>query len=639
MHRVALVGVVALLVVGLAWWFMRIGHEHARPLDGTVPPPGVVDREANLAELAPPVANATRANLETAASVASQAHASGKATLYGTVVVLDEAAAEHRSESGTLKFWSRLRSVPVAVDVIAGKWQAELARGEQLDLNTALLGDRPAFLAGQVHPPATGEDQEFELRVRWSPRLVVHARDAIAGFDLAPIEVMTCVTVDDSEIVPYQSQRRGVATLRGASPLTVGGADIVAAVAANTMFVRSPGYAWSRSPFDAMRGGDVFFDMVAAASLDVVLVGSVVPDKAVLRLFSQGKVSPGYESDLEHRTRVSIEDLPPGKFRIAVQAGGQWFEKPLTLATTDVDLEAGVRRTITLTMGTAPKIDRAKLAGTLVIPTEWNSANCQVRARLMKVSEDGVQHSMGGMADLIEHSQINDTYSWSLGSLEVGRYEISSIDPAGSVFVELTSEGLTNVQINIPPPAEVTVFVIDAHDNEPAALDMIQWVPLSAPGRKEGDTRAFQGGAMIQRVGGARSFDFRCPIGPVEITSPALANGYEPGVTIATILAGRNTITMVVAKGTGVALRLMDGDTAFIPNQPPRFELREQDGNGHATVWQRSYGVTRALVSNPGRYRVTLKEPIPGYVMRDELLVEVAPRTMTDVVIPLTRKQ
>lgn len=83
----------------------------------------------------------------------------------------------------------------------------------------------------------------------------------------------------------------------------------------------------------------------------------------------------------------------------------------------------------------------------------------------------------------------------------------------------------------------------------------------------------------------------------------------------------------------------LDPHSPFIPNQQPRFELREQDGDGHATVWQRSYGVTRALLSSPGRYRLTLKEPIPGYVMRDELLVDVASRTMTDVAIRLTRKQ
>ena len=109
------------------------------------------------------------------------------------------------------------------------------------------------------------------------------------------------------------------------------------------------------------------------------LSGNVRERKASLRLYPVPRGRPVYETLLVNRSEFAIDDIPATKYVVAVELG-EWYQSPISLAESEVDLVGGVRTRVKLVLTTPPPIARATISGLLRIPAAWKAERVGVTA-------------------------------------------------------------------------------------------------------------------------------------------------------------------------------------------------------------------------------------------------------------------
>jgi hypothetical protein len=640
MRRVALIGVVASLVMGLAWWAAHksqpaaphIAIETAMPIDAAsqIAPPALesVDPQASRSEVT--IAATPTADKPPATAIPE----SKRIKLYGHVVVIDGSGGEHAHENGSLdlELWNNHRGEAKRAAVLDGEWALEVDSCEKISVDAALLGERAAFDPTNALPIALPDKGPIDFRLTWAPVLILHARDAASNRHLGEIEVITANGgwSGDVPAVPERTSGKGVVVIHGSSPLTIQAEQLAADQNARFLCVRAAGYAWAHAEFDRRFGGDVFVELVPAASLDVELSGSDSGDQAVVRLWPVPRSIPSYETYIRKRSLVAIDDLPAGKYVVSAQVG-MWFQDPLTLAEAEVELVAGARTRAQLRMAEPPRMERAALSGVLRIPVAWKPQRVGVIATpLGKSSGAGGKGSPAEIGEAQTTATYN-SYPWRIEQMHTGRHEVISQDPPFAIVTELLPGGTSGVIIDIPPPANVSVRVIDAETGEPVDVASVMWRSNA------GDRGRHGAGASVQRNAVTGTYDFQCPIGEVEISTFGGKTSSHERASVS-VREGNNSFTLSLTKGSGVVLKVMDGDRVIRVEGTRAFKIVEVGGDGKPNSWTTGGPTVTVGLPHPGRYSIALAKPIPGYLMPAEQIVDLAAGTMSDVVIRLTRK-
>ncbi len=437
-------GVLALAVLGLlvaAVLLMRGASRPTRAVDAARAP---VEREAHAApvelatangidetraavEVAPGPAPAQAVVEETNESAPAPLDAAAGRPLAGTITVTDPDGVEHPQESGTLTLLLRNGTSGRwhEVEVHDGRWRTTLPADEPceaLGVQSATLGGRLAVYGDgnwqdRIEMPADGW---LALTVRWLPTATLTVRDRASGRDLAPVLIAEVGRWPESDYGHPGAD--AVERDLGPSPVALPPREHFSGK--RPVFVRSPGYAWSRVEVDESQGGERVVLLDPAGALEVVISGAVTDPGTELRLFGRG-FQPAFVASLAglDRSAVLVEALAPDSYSIRAEIGHFW-DKPLVLGETKAEVVAGSRAQVTLELRTIEAPDPVELAGVVVVPAEWEARNFSLWIELLDTALGGAEENSTVDRSEMEPTGIPDAWRWST-TVQPGRVHVS----------------------------------------------------------------------------------------------------------------------------------------------------------------------------------------------------------------------
>lgn len=155
---------------------------------------------------------------------------------------------------------------------------------------------------------------------------------------------------------------------------------------------------------------------------------------AYLSIQSPEEWRPALELPLLDGTDVDVESLEVGRYRVAVQVG-RWFEEPLVLGTSEVEVVAGRLSSVVLTLDQPPAVQLGSLDGKVVIPSGWPPGDLSLSFHLHGTALGG-QEGMFYLGDLTRTSDEPAVYEWSVPEIQAGRWEIEFSDPPCQTIVD-----------------------------------------------------------------------------------------------------------------------------------------------------------------------------------------------------------
>jgi hypothetical protein len=114
---------------------------------------------------------------------------------------------------------------------------------------------------------------------------------------------------------------------------------------------------------------------------------------------------------------------------------------------------------------------RVPLAGTLVVPREWELGNFELSFSLLDTPLAGFEGRFSIGRDAMQSiDEPASVFTWSAGDVQPGRYKASLDEPGFSVGLVVGPEGPPRTAlVEVPPPAEVRVRCVEANTGLPAA--------------------------------------------------------------------------------------------------------------------------------------------------------------------------
>jgi hypothetical protein len=612
MGKIGLTLAMVVLVVATVLWMGR-GVERGRPeLQKAEPVPVASEHEAARlassheapAEVRAP---AMRSNVDE--EEAPENHIDENAaeegdtiSLAGTIAVVDENGARHETEDGRFELvcWLDQSAKKQIVEVHAGRWETQVpARCERVGAFEIELAGRATVWEGgdnqMLAVPASGW---LELLARWPTDSILHVRDRISGRELAPVLV---VTIDDWLMGEFGHPgiKAGAARDLGPSPVTLPRNTL--REGPNPLFARSPGYAWGRIEIDQARGGERFLLLDQAGELEVEIVGTVSDLGAKLRLYSS-EFTPIFEQEIVGETRVSIEDIAPGSYRVTAQVG-EFFKDPLVLGEATAEVVAGGNTRVELVLAAQAKRVTVPLAGTLFLPEEWKLDEFQLELELLDTPLGGWDgHIPIGSDEMVVTAP--GVRSWKAGPVQPGRYEAKLGELAFSTVFEVGPSGLTDARIEVPPPCEILVTCVDDDTGAEVTSEPVDWhcaIPEGVHGWSSEDSTFDES---------LRRWRIRAPIGRIRIET--LASEYLDATTEIDAHAGTNEVELRLARLTGLTLVLRDGTTEIPWSDSMEATLVPTEGQEQYESTRWGNGSITFLRKAPGAYELRIAT-IPGY--------------------------
>lgn len=358
--------------------------------------------------------------------------------------------------------------------------------------------------------------------------------------------------------------------------------------------VRADGYAWRDITVDFTKTGERTIELVRAGSVNVHLTGSV-PRRSKLRLYRKGQRIVERDATLGTTT---LESLEPGDWHAMVSVG----RAQRTRARATVRVDPGLVSELTLDVLTPAMVDRATLEGSLHVPEEWAIDNPRLELRLLSASDADDRRQR--MITRRELSPVEGQPGWhrfAVMGLVTGSYSITLKELNYTQAFELTQQGLTGLQVMLPPPLEFTVVLEDELTGEDVpSVRTVFWSPKPPPGVH---SRSRSGASRDPATG---EFLIRAPKGEIEL----FAGHPRPGDgLIVTPRRGERVVLKVKPRPSG-KVELRNGDVVVPWPQSEPFDVTRKDGGTTPVATRFSNGVRSFVVPEPGTY--VLKIPKLG---------------------------
>lgn len=568
----------------------------------------------------------------------AETESSGRIKLTGTITVTDEHGKEHTGESGSFDFvlWQGNSGTHQEVEVVDGHWSTTVPKDQLLSVDAVFLGGSSAVLTAPVtryNKFPVPESGFIALRAQWQQPSILRVKGADTGMDLDGIELVSGVDLSSAGGVhPGSYTKENVVLSSASSPInltrTVPRKD---QWNSDYYFARSPGYAWGSIEIDHDLGGERILTLERGGGLEVELSGYDPESRAALRLrWDVSGFQPALlNMNLVTEDRVRIDSLAAGRYRVSVEIGDSWRDR-VVLAEGTVEIIPGAWARIKLALDSAPRAAMAPLKGILVVPEAWGFDHFHLAVELLDAPLEGnPDRQTFSQDDLEPLAGWEDAFSWDAGLVQAGRYELNVDPPEYSISVEVPPEGLTDVRIEVPPPEEVIVRIIDASTGEDAAIDSLHWHPKRPEWVSGGGVKTVDKDPKTGR------FAFQAPRG--EICVSAWKEAYSNLHAILTIRPGDNIHTLEVQPACGILLTLKDGGTTIPWSTDWDVTAMEVGGEGTTVAWSYKPPNLFLKLSKPGLYRFTVPQ-IDGYLPLPEQEVPVAPGEKAVHLIRLKRK-
>ena len=421
----------------------------------------------------------------------------------------------------------------------------------------------------------------------------------------------------------------------GVSPLELEPKTYEATRNVTTLLVHSPGFAWTPIRIDLSQGGERELRLEPGGNVEIVILGELPKRGALLRLRQAGETAsvPFGEFPAKVGAPLEINALPLGPYHASVEVGN-WFDDPARLGGIDIEVRAERREHYELLLDPPKKPVFATLAGTLVVPPEWELESFQLSTELDGTG-DGDSDRTLTRTELTAAEGSDDTWSFEFDRLPTGTYllEFSSggYPPIVeySVPVELPAGGIGDLRLEIPPPATVAVRLVDASTGALADVMYLHWGALHG---EVGYARSLIG---CNRKDEAETFEFRAPIGRISLGS--FGSGYTSLNEVVQVQPGHNEYRFQLEVECPLLIQFRDGETPVPAVQDWYPKPEHLDGEGVLLYYSHRTEGFKTGLSEPGRYVFEFPE-FPGFQPIGKQTVTVQRGESTIHVVQLERK-
>jgi hypothetical protein len=558
-----------------------------------------------------------------------------KVSLSGRVVVIELDGTERTDAAGkfVLGAWIGERGKAVPVTYQSGAWKAELgfaSEFNQLSVEDLRIGERPARVEEPTGRFALPESGELVVRARRSPPMSLRVVDAESHLDLDGITLVSSEEFPRADVGhPGCAFEQRVVARGLSSPVALdahyGGLERYSQV---RFFVGAPDHAWQLVQIEPLSGGETLVALERGANLSVSVRGVDPAAGAALRLRRESRFQPVADVDLRADGTLEFEGLVPCELRVVAEIGDA-FRSPLVLGEQRVALIAGGRAEVYIVLEAAPELEIARGAGTVFVPQAWRLHEVTVHLQLLDPPIGEALVELDVEAGTAQSARAGfDAFHWEREGLQAGRYFLATRKPVIGVVVELPPLGRDDLDLEVPPPAELTVHVVDEISGQPVELDELNWIAKPPEGIL---------GLELERAfwdEQARLYRIRAPATEIELM--AWAWQYQPYDEVLDLRGTPSEHTVRLKRGCGLTLRLVDGETPVIFPKGWADEPTAVIGAGHTALMQFGDFERKYMVTEPGTYKLQLP-PIPGFLQPPPLEVDIRPGEFTERVVFLER--
>ncbi len=468
------------------------------------------------------------------------------------------------------------------------------------------------------------EDWPIVVHGRWPETVLLSVLDATTGKHLDGVRVL----------YPYsysgQSPGESESLVEGkSSPVEIDNVPefddgIV------TLHVVSPGYAWKTIEVNLSQPGERELRLERAGELEVSVIGANPPEDAMFRLRdADGQLIT--EAPAVVGETIRALNVPAGEHRATIEVG-PWYMSPAARAAIDVSIAVDTRSHYELDIP-APAESGAPLAGTLVVPSEWGFETFSLSVALE--GDRSATHTRLRDRKMEALPFEKDAHAFDFGDMPPGSCHFLFTGGTYpfwthySMLVDLEPGGFANLRMEIPPPADVRVHLLDGDSDRPAPIGTISWRSSHA---KEGSQLL-----KVEHLHSSEGYiGFRAPVGTIVVGSD------DPGLVSIDaellIQPGKNEFTFRLYPSCPLTIVFLDGDTQVPSPSSEVLEVKHLDGPGKMVGANRLNTGYECGLSEPGRYLVTMPkfrdfEPLP----KQEIAVVRGAATRFEV--RLTRKK
>ncbi len=549
---------------------------------------------------------ASRERVETPPQPQSTAPVGGpEGRVSGTIVVVDAEGVEHPEEDGEIKFvlWTANSGSQAKVVVRGGRFSFDPDEDVRIEVSDATLGGRRAYVPGE-HEVTDGV---IRIRAVWPGRKLLRVVDADSGVDLDGVVAIASTDwkTDDCEHPGHwKDADLRIEGERSPCELKLPAEQKHWVRWEETLWVRSPGYAWGRLKVNYASALERRVELRRGGGLAVQVTGEKPKSDTVLRLRRVHVKQPILEMPLKMGERL-IEGLAPGPYLLSAEQGN-WWKSPLELVRQTVEVTIGARAPAVLQVLPRPDKATVPFAGALFLPPAWKTSRLSLRFE--PIGRPGVTDGDEHRLDLssMEPDPAKDgLYRWDLGDVVPGKYEVVCYAIDMQWVIDTGPAGRRDAEIVIGEPVDAAVRVID--DATGAAVEgaTVHWNCERPQGVSGGSLGTAKWNKDTQR------YEFRVAAGGVRIA--VWSREYRTiGDTLFQVDPHQREFEIRVARNCGIILSLWNGGAVVPWDDKMRWgvDLSAIGGKGSERgsggVGDHGQYVT---VSEPGVYRVKIPTP------------------------------
>jgi hypothetical protein len=300
------------------------------------------------------------------------------------------------------------------------------------------------------------------------------------------------------------------------------------------------------------------------------------------------------------------------------------------LAFAPIDARGGGRHRVRLSASESVMPISSPLGGTLFVPPEWGPLSHGLEIAPFKVELLADQEPIViPVEELLPVARTPGLYRWKCGPLMNGTW-IASLDEFGFCQpIELGPAGLDDVELVVPPPAELRAKCVDATTGEPVPVDSLVF-SLDTPRL---DWMHYHGRRLIDVPSPSDRLVFRAPVGTVDLEIDP--DHYAPLDQSVVVPSGGIDVVLRFWRDLGIRIRWTQGETEI--EKRAGYATKVTDSEGRDVLVNVPDATRRGMtlvLSRPGRHRITLPH-LRGYQPIAPLDVETRAGEYVEVAVEL----
>jgi len=516
-------------------------------------------------------------------------------------------------------------------EVQGGKWSMpseKLVDAQQVLVTRLRVGGERAMVDSPSGWSVLSAEGPLDLRAHLHRRSILRVIDGRSGRDLSGVTLLktssrfrTAHPGSDLARRVLQEDLVSPIDLRAMLHATYQDGTKIFAVGAE-------GHAWTLVEVDFDVGGEYRIALEPGGDLELTISGYAPEDRAELLLRgSSWGGEPFLIDPLDGLGRVLIKGIPGGEVRASVDMKGSRHE---VLGRAVAEVHAGSVTSAAIALEPLVK-EYVSVRVVASLPKEWELESQSLVLNLGRLPSPGRQFVPTPMARVTSRDAPGrpgfNELAWSFESVRVGRYRLF----LSSLFQHWTIEvptGGCDVEFEIPPPADLSLRLVDSRTKESINPDRVSWGPAPS----DADPRHLRRILQDRQTG---FYSIRVPAIAVRLT--VLDMDYLLADEVVDLSTGitQHTIQLERASVLEVGLRHEKEEVRFHEARPA--SLEPAPGNQGEVLRSSSGGFPRSFqVSEPGRYILRLPA-CAGYIQPAPQEVEVLAGQRTVHIVELER--